>query len=1578
MSPENDKLISQLTVRIRNSVTEQVQGSGILYSTKDKVYLLTAAHCLYADNDTFQQPLDKVIVDIYKPATDSYIPFEMEIDYKLVCPNIDADVAVLIMEKAAVESIIGKLSFIVAVAERQSATEFVVKGFPNATQGRELDLIRPVWKQKMTGVNKFQLQLNENYNGWATTGFSGSGIFLHTHNEVYLYGIFTRFRAEEMGKVIYGQFIHTVNEILAANWLPTIPFTFLGQDGLNAAFFDRHIDTAVKNLGPRFSEELNLRMPVSKLFNAVAKDEFFKRDVLALFDTYLLTKNGVNFDANNEIIKTVETAFKATRSHIREWVAGIPWLPSSRMNFEDVAEIIKQFNELVALKRAQLYELQRQTQKADERKKRDYSYRPPYEKELDRLDTISSANNELLNEVYDVSLALADSPLLLIKGDAGCGKSHLLGDIATLRSKYSRPTLLLLGQLFKREHSVWKNILEQLQLHCTKNELLSTLNDIGRQIGSRVLILIDALNEGDGRTIWPNELAGLVSDIRQYPNIGLVLTVRSVYWDAVVPKSVQNNNDIMQITHEGFRGNEYEALKLFCAHYGIRQPNFPILAPEYANPLFLQLICQAVKFSPDRKFPQGFQGISRLFAFYLGDVNRKLTEKRDEYALRKKLAEEAILELARACFADPSRVILLETAVRLFDTRFPQHRFLLNDLIQENVFIQSLRKDYDKEVDEEVVYFSYERFGDFFIAQELLKEYSTTAHLHKAFGREGSMGQLLLENYYRNNGILEAMAVILPEQFQLEITEVYAWAFTDEDEQIRWIASEWVNHWLLTSLKWRNAASVEANKLSAWFNSDNFNMDFHKYINTIIELVPVSGHSYNGDRMQVNFMRFTMPERDGFLQQFFYYYNEKDDGGTPYPVRRMIEWAWQPGISKLIDEETARLTGQFLAWVLCVTQRKLRDEATKAMVNLLEEQPGALIAILRAFESVDDLYILERLYAVAYGCALRTSQSTALQKIAQYVYNVIFAAGNPPVHILLRDYARNTVEYAVYQNLGLEGDLAKIRPPYNSLMPDSMPTDEEMTAYELDNKSENFKNNYGYEYNRIKFSVIGWDFGRYTIESAFREFCSNSFHVEDEVNSFIKALKPQKRDLVKLFITLYEGLAKVRQKNKGGAIFATFEDGRTIHHLYEEQLNQVDGIMETKLEENEREFITVRVVPYLESKMRTQRGSRQAFETGPCKRWIVRRVFELGYDVNLHGEFDSRSVRYNNRSENTVERIGKKYQWIAFHEILARTTDNHKLCESWSSKTKIDFYQGPWQKYLRDIDPVFTTRRPSKGDENGEEMLGIVEPITDWWLPEPYTYWNQRNEDWITNTQDMPDPKMILMRRNELGEDWLYLHLDINYDEPKPIGTDDFTRLKKGMWYSFQTYLVKKDKKAKIVNWLNGQNFFGRWMPESQPLSGLFNRESFWSPASKYYQKTQKLWENLEGSRHKVIIATIDAVGELSKDNSGAHYVYRMPCQTIFEGMGLRYAPKDGDFSNVAGEIVVTNSNPRGVLIRKKDFIDFLEENRLEIVWTLLGEKNVWSSQHRDPEISLKVISGVYTLGADGKVSGGFKILDRE
>ena len=62
--------------------------------------------------------------------------------------------------------------------------------------------------------------------------------------------------------------------------------------------------------------------------------------------------------------------------------------------------------------------------------------------------------------------------------------------------------------------------------------------------------------------------------------------------------------------------------------------------------------------------------------------------------------------------------------------------------------------------------------------------------------------------------------------------------------------------------------------------------------------------------------------------------------------------------------------------------------------------------------------------------------------------------------------------------------------------------------------------------------------------------------------------------------------------------------------------------------------------------------------------------FDLGWTVERFGDFD-RMVNWNDHGDrqSKPERIGKKYQWIAYHEILAYIADHYQYRERFSWQT---------------------------------------------------------------------------------------------------------------------------------------------------------------------------------------------------------------------------------------------------------------------------------------------------------------------
>lgn len=87
-----------------------------------------------------------------------------------------------------------------------------------------------------------------------------------------------------------------------------------------------------------------------------------------------------------------------------------------------------------------------------------------------------------------------------------------------------------------------------------------------------------------------------------------------------------------------------------------------------------------------------------------------------------------------------------------------------------------------------------------------------------------------------------------------------------------------------------------------------------------------------------------------------------------------------------------------------------------------------------------------------------------------------------------------------------------------------------------------------------------------------------------------------------------------------------------------------------------------------------------------ARRWVFRRTLSLGWTPQLFGAQDrtlGHGVR--GREEHKSERRGKKYQWMAYHELLARVADNYQAARRFDDSEP---YEGLHQITAdREIDP---------------------------------------------------------------------------------------------------------------------------------------------------------------------------------------------------------------------------------------------------------------------------------------------------
>jgi hypothetical protein len=91
--------------------------------------------------------------------------------------------------------------------------------------------------------------------------------------------------------------------------------------------------------------------------------------------------------------------------------------------------------------------------------------------------------------------------------------------------------------------------------------------------------------------------------------------------------------------------------------------------------------------------------------------------------------------------------------------------------------------------------------------------------------------------------------------------------------------------------------------------------------------------------------------------------------------------------------------------------------------------------------------------------------------------------------------------------------------------------------------------------------------------------------------------------------------------------------------------------------------------------------------------------------------------------------------------------------------------------------------------------------------------------------------------------------------------------------------------------------------------------------------------------------------------------------------MGLQWNGHEGKFFDATSDLVafdpaVSDPGPNALLVRKKQFLSLLDSLGYEVIWTLLGAKQMiggsWS--HKDWKGELQ-ISGVYRVRA-GEITG--------
>ena len=183
---------------------------------------------------------------------------------------------------------------------------------------------------------------------------------------------------------------------------------------------------------------------------------------------------------------------------------------------------------------------------------------------------------------------------MLLTGEAGQGKTHLLCDLSKRAVAVKRPTILLLaGRLSGR--NFWSEVAELLGLgkDVGSEVLIGGMQAAAEAANAPFLLLLDALNETEKPRTWQRELPNLIAEINWHPWISLGFSVRSIYMHEVLPEDMPS--DIAEVEHPGFRGCELDATTFFFKEFGLAQPPTSLLKTGIYEPTVLKLYCECLQ-----------------------------------------------------------------------------------------------------------------------------------------------------------------------------------------------------------------------------------------------------------------------------------------------------------------------------------------------------------------------------------------------------------------------------------------------------------------------------------------------------------------------------------------------------------------------------------------------------------------------------------------------------------------------------------------------------------------------------------------------------------------------------------------------------------------------------------------------------------------------------------------------------------------------------------------------------------------------------------------------------------------------
>ncbi|MBB4910689.1 NACHT domain-containing protein [Actinophytocola algeriensis] len=1161
---------------------------------------------------------------------------------------------------------------------------------------------------------------------------------------------------------------------------------------------------AEADAGGRYTPELNVKLPIAAVFDGLARTPAFEHDIRLALAALRNARGTYGLSAPDEQRELFEPAIWLLEDRLDRLEEAVADAIAQARRPHGVLPDLKPFMDALEGPIHAIVDLLR------EHCLRDGYYIGNAGSLHHQISSIESAISGLYGLRAGRAWQSFDQTTILVTGTGGAGKTHLLCDLAKTRTANNLPTIIVLGEQFERG-PIETDLGRIIGFNSPAGQLLATFEAACQTTGTVGLIIIDGLNEPADRKLWNKYLHSFLNDAAGYPHIRLVLSCRTEFLADTLSDPLQERLRTFQ--HTGFAEVSRDAIRQFLDWYGIERPSFPLLDPEFTNPLFLKLLCTTLQTRGEHRFPRTGFGTSWIYDSFLDAINDRLADpERCDYDRSSTLVRRSVEQIAAAMHTHGRRLPKAEIE-QLTTTLLPGRGWsssLLNGLLKEAILSDLLINGVS------YVRFGYERLGDIAWAK-LIAAYD----LATVTERTTPMAQ----RWYHNAGVLQALASVLPETHGVELIDVLSIP-TDEYHPH-------AHNDFLLSIAWRmpDALTDRTETILVELRANPDVADAAN--NALLQVATVPGHRFNAEWLHRQLRGLTLLDRDVTWSHTCDW--QHDNAGH---LPNLISWAWSDA-STTATEDTRHLAALTLSWALGASHRPTRDNATKAIIALLEPAPHLFGPILKLFADCGDDAIEERLLAVACSIAQRACDRDIAATIAEAVRDHTISRDYWPQNYLSRDYARRTIDAALEHGWQPNpSDItARVRPPYTTdwIAP-------QRSRAEIDELA----GPPAYRYSAVKHPVMSDidDFRKHVMSSLV-----HNFQLEGEVDA-----------------------------------------------------------------------------DYL-------------------GRIVFDQVLHLGWTPELFDTIDRNLPRAGSAEGKQHEGYARKYLWTAFKQLAGRVTDRFALDPTYRDDNRTD-YQTPLDVYGHDIDPTTLLRRT-------ENRVYADTPPT-WFAPAAATFPVVLDPMWATHDEHAPPVEHLLACTNATGERWLVLEGHYQWSQPQTPDEAAAEVPHHRTWTQIRSYLVNAADIDAWATWAQGQDWNGRWMPESGSPTGLIL-------ADHPYKSD---WPNLEARDRTAyqetpppgpLVVTTTRYGGVANDwdQSDSKHLYTfMPSTPFCQTLDLQ---RVGDFQwgragiPLAESFAAREPGPDTVHVAAGTLRDAVASNRMCLLWTVLAEKDTVTPDHQWP-----------------------------